>query len=370
MNSSTARKPKHRAIQDTLLQEIGSGRYRAGDQLPTEFALAERFQVSRPTVSRALQELVRLGLVNRRAGHGTFVLPRAASDRMVFGLLVPELGDSEIFEPICGHVARSVQRFGHVIQWAESNPSQHHRLPAETAAEACRGFVDSGVSGVFLAPFVTPDGIANPNQTIVQTLSRAGIAVVLLDRDIVAFPQRSEFDLVAVDHLRGQARMTSHLIANDCHRLAFWVWNHAADTVTLRSAGVCQELMRAGIDFDRELVQAVDPDDADQVTHLLKSRNPDAIMCANDVFAGHLMKTLEQLNVRVPQDVSVVGYDDVRYAHLLRVPLTTISQPCEQIGNAAAHLMLERIAHADLPPREILLTPGLTLRESSKSSAS
>ena len=87
-------------------------------------------------------------------------------------------------------------------------------------------------------------------------------------------------------------------------------------------------------------------------------------MCENDVLAAHLMKTLEELGVRIPDDVSVVGYDDVRYAHLLRVPLTTVSQPCEQIGRAAAQLMLERIAHPDLPARETLVTPSLAIRES------
>lgn len=364
MSQTAPRKPKHQEILDTLLHEIDSGKYTQGEQLPTEFALAERFQVSRPTVARAVQELGRRGLVRRRAGHGTFVLPRVSNDRMVFGLLVPELGDSEIFEPICGHIARFVQRSGHAMQWAHSNPASHNRQPAETAAEACRDFIDGKVSGVFLAPFVTLPGEPNPNRAIVQRLERAGIPVVLMDRDIVMFPKRSSFDLVAVDHLRGQARLTEHLIEQGHRRFVFWVWPNAANTIELRSAGIYRAMMDAGMTPDEDFIQRFDPDDAGEVARLMEEQQPDAILCANDVFAGHLMKTLEQLNIRVPEDVSVAGYDDVRYAHLLRVPLTTISQPCEQIGYAAVQVMMERIRHPDLPAREILVTPDLAIRDS------
>ncbi len=364
MSKTPVRKPKHHEILDTLLHEIGSGRYRDGQQLPTDVVLAERFSVSRPTVSRAVHELVRRGIVHRRAGLGTFVRQNPTNGRMVFGFLVPELGDSEIFEPICGHIVRTIQREGHALQWADTRSNSAHRQTAETATEACRGFIDRGVAGVFLAPFVTPPGMQSPNETIVSTLRKAGVAVVLLDRDIVPFPRRSDLDLVGVDHLRGQARMTEYLIGLGHRRLAFWSWKNAADTLRLRGAGFLQTVAEAGLPADPQLSQVCDPDDARSIAQLMDSQRPDAVMCANDVFAAHLMKTLEKLGISVPRDVSVVGYDDVRYAHLLRVPLTTISQPCEDIGSAAAQLMLERVAHPELPPREILVTPSLAIRES------
>jgi len=355
---------KHRVIFETLLNEIETGRYNDGEQLPTELALVERFGASRPTVSRAVQELVRMGLVYRRAGAGTFIRQAATNGRMVFGLLVPELGDSEIFEPICGNIARAIQRQGHALQWADTNGDAHHRQAADSAAEACEGFIERGVAGVFLAPFVTPPGIENPTGAIVRKLRNAGITVVLLDRDIVRFPERSDLDLVAVDHVRGQARMTEYLFGLGLRRLGFWLGTNAADTFQMRAAGMLRVLAARGLHADRDLIQTCDPDDVEQVAHLYEARKPDAVMCANDVFAAHLIKTLEQLKIRVPHDLSVVGYDDVRYAHLLRVPLTTVSQPCEQIGLAAAQVMIERIRNPHLPAREVLVTPRLAIRES------
>lgn len=364
MTNTITRKPKYQEILETLLQEVGTGRFREGAQLPTDQDLAGRFDVSRPTITRAVQEMVRMGLVRRQAGAGTFLCKAADERRMVFGLIVPELGDSEIFEPIYGQITRDIQMHGHYLQWAGTNTRSRHREKTGNALAACKHFVKAGVAGVFMAPFVTPPGTENPNQKIVHAFQRAGISIVLLDRDIVSFPHRSEFDLVGVDHLRGQSQVTESLIKSGHRRLGFWVWENVANSVKLRSAGILQTAFDLGVPFTSNSIQTCDPDNPEQVSRLLSEHRPDAIMCANDVFAAHLLKTLNTIDVNVPQDLSVVGYDDVRYSNLLRVPLTTVSQPCEQIGEVAAHLMLERVKHPDLPAREVLLSPKLTNRDS------
>jgi GntR family transcriptional regulator, arabinose operon transcriptional repressor len=87
-------------------------------------------------------------------------------------------------------------------------------------------------------------------------------------------------------------------------------------------------------------------------------------ICANDMTAALLMRTLNQLDVRVPHDVRVVGFDDLNYARLLSVPLTTMHQPCRAIGAAAVRAMLERIADPEIPGREILLNSQLVVRQS------
>jgi DNA-binding LacI/PurR family transcriptional regulator len=83
-----------------------------------------------------------------------------------------------------------------------------------------------------------------------------------------------------------------------------------------------------------------------------------------------LMQALLRLGYRIPADVRLVGIDDVRFASLLPVPLTTLRQPTREIGDAALSAMLERIARKDLPPRDILLDCALIVRESCGSRAS
>ena len=96
----------------------------------------------------------------------------------------------------------------------------------------------------------------------------------------------------------------------------------------------------------------------------MDSAQPDAIVCANDWTAARVMHTLLALGHAVPGDVRLVGIDDVEYAALLPVPLTTLRQPTRQIGAAALAAMLDRVAGADLPTRDILLHGTLVVRRS------
>src|ERR1700757_799186 len=92
---------QYRQILEKLQNEISSGRYRPGKRLPSETELVRRFGASRMTVFRAMHELQALGLVIRRVGSGTYVSSNSHKGSHVFGLLIPELGQTEIFEAIC-----------------------------------------------------------------------------------------------------------------------------------------------------------------------------------------------------------------------------------------------------------------------------
>jgi DNA-binding LacI/PurR family transcriptional regulator len=95
---------------------------------------------------------------------------------------------------------------------------------------------------------------------------------------------------------------------------------------------------------------------------------PEGIVCANDFTAAQLMRTLEGLSIRVPDDIRIGGFDDVKYANLLPVPLTTIHQPCADLGAAAVRAMIERVHNPQLPPRDILLDFHLVVRASTDGS--
>jgi len=89
-----------------------------------------------------------------------------------------------------------------------------------------------------------------------------------------------------------------------------------------------------------------------------------ATYLANDMTAAALLQTLAELDVSVPDDAAVVGFDDVKYSRLLGPPLTTIRQPCEAIGQAALQVMFDRIREPNLPARTVLLETTLVVRRS------
>jgi len=97
----TGKAPKYQKVFDALQREIQSGRVKAGDRLPSEAELERTFGASRITVGRAVRDLQLAGLVERRAGSGSYVKARNVSEALSFGLLIPDLGETEIFEPIC-----------------------------------------------------------------------------------------------------------------------------------------------------------------------------------------------------------------------------------------------------------------------------
>ena len=112
----------------------------------------------------------------------------------------------------------------------------------------------------------------------------------------------------------------------------------------------------------------LDPSDSAAVEQFMRTARPDAVVCANDRTAARLMPTLLRLGYAIPGNVRLVGIDDVEYAGLLPVPLTTLRQPTQQIGDVALGVMLERVARTDFPPRDVLLHCELVVRESCGSS--
>lgn len=113
------------------------------------------------------------------------------------------------------------------------------------------------------------------------------------------------------------------------------------------------------------VVERLDPANPDAVRDFFARNNPDGIVCSNDRTAALLMRTLFELKISVPEQVRLVAFDDVKYASLLTVPLTTIHQPCAQLGAAAVQAMIQRIAAPDMPARDILVDFHLVVRESS-----
>src|SRR5207247_2100460 len=121
---------KHRQISRALLAEIAAGKYGPSGRLPSETQLVERFQVSRPTVARALRDLQNQGLVERRVGSGSYVRRDSAAPvaQRQLGLLIPGLGTTEIFEVICGELAGLARVHDYSLLWGGSDPS---RLPED-----------------------------------------------------------------------------------------------------------------------------------------------------------------------------------------------------------------------------------------------
>jgi LacI family transcriptional regulator len=358
---------KHLRISRLLREAIRSGSHPIGSRLPSEARLVQQHGVSRPTVMRALNDLEAEGLIERRMGSGSFVrsVRTPPPSGRSLGLLVPGLRKTEILKRICGELASVARSLAYELDWGEpESPESREELDLEGARRLCRHFIARRVSGVFFAPFELIPDREEANRILAETLRQEGLPVILLDRDLGPFPKRSDFDLVGIDNMAAGFLLAEHLIKLGCERLAFIARPNSASTVDARIAGARAAIGNRGLEADPRWVHLGDPTDVRFVRRLMAGKRWDALLCANDHTAAELLQTLAREGHRVPSDVRLVGFDDVRYATLLATPLTTIHQPCRDIAVAAMRAMQDRIAESALPVRSHLLTSTLILGES------
>jgi LacI family transcriptional regulator len=215
------------------------------------------------------------------------------------------------------------------------------------------------VRGIIIAPI-------GPDLTRLRELSRRGTPVVLVDH----LSGGADLCAVAVDDLLGGRLAGEHLLALGHRRIAFLGSRVDAATVTRRRAGVREALAGAALDPGEALLDVripVNPepaDTADTVRRILASvPRPTAVVCLNDTAALGVLRELEAAGMRVPADMSVIGYDDLPFAALLSPGLTTVAQPTYRLGHAAADLLLDE-AHAGHTHRETVFRPSLKVRGS------
>lgn len=356
---------KGREIVERLVKEIMSGTYAKAGRLPSEASLAESFGVSRMTLRAALDELRRQGLIEKRNGTGSFLTKRAYRRSGLIGLVIPDYESFGFFAEIKKEVERHAVRLGYRVALVLTRERGREAIVRDIRRKA-RELAVNRAEGVIFRPFVA-ENLAKANREIVRIFHNAEVPVVLVDSDITSPPKRSNCDLVAIDNVGAGRQIAAHLQERGYGRIAFLMENRnpmANANWGDRLFGLAGELALMGC---KESVRQLDfgPDDEKALGTLMRSRTrPDAIVCGNDEHAATLVETLKRIDARVPNDVAVVGFDDIDIARDTMPPLTTISQPLKRLAATAFKTLLARIRYPNNDPREILLDAPLVARKS------
>lgn len=350
--------PRPADVRDTILAAIQSGEFI--ERLPSEPELAARYGVPRPAIAAALNFLAAAGVLVRKRGSGTYVKQPAGRRALDFELLLPESVNLDFFTPLGVALAQALDEHGHRLRWPRGFAPMEVK---DVVAEAKR-LVGSDVSGVFFVPIEFEGNSLALNEAIVTAFGE--LPVVLLDRCMRSFPDRSGFDVVGIDNRRASYVLTEHLVRHHkSQRIAFIRRQDSASTVDARVVGFEEAVRHA--DTVKRHVATGEPSRIEFVQALVNDFDPDAVICANDSLARSFMEAVSNLTDRKRRRPLIVGFDDLPFAESLG--LTTIHQPLTDIGSAAAGAMIERLARPKLPGRDILLNFTLETRRSCCASA-
>jgi DNA-binding LacI/PurR family transcriptional regulator len=176
---------------------------------------------------------------------------------------------------------------------------------------------------------------------------------------------------VVLDHVQAATLALNHLASLGHERIAFMKGNPLSSDSKIRWKAICEVAQKIGVKIDPELTVQIDIDDPTPqlgypFTKQLLARNKPftALFAYNDISAIGAIRALQEQGLRVPQDVSVMGFDDIPGAAFNTPTLTTVRQPLARMGQVAAQTLLDRIAGKNDYPSEIAIEPELVVRES------
>ena len=333
----------YKDILELLRSEILSGKYSLSRKLPSSVALSRRFKTTRFTIRQALDSLRHEGLIVAQRGSGTFVSKQGRS--RIVGLVIPGISySSEFFQPIVASLIRIAHENDYTILM-EGVWSLNSSDNTQEAVEVAARLIKRRVAGVIYQPLEYSENSEAINRRVLAAFSKAGIPVVLLDGDIVAYPKRSDFDLVSIDNVAAGETVGLHMLERGAKNVYFLMRENWVQNVRNRAHGVGNVVLAMGGEWKASNVVCGDPLDADFVGRIMRRRpKPDAFVCENDVLAAGLKMTLEGQGIAVPGSVMVAGFDDVQIARITPPGITTIRQPLDMIAQVAFKRLCERMS--------------------------
>ena len=266
------------------------------------------------------------------------------------GLVIPDLQN-----PFFADLARGVEdvaaRHGYTVLIGNSDES------VEKETRYLNVMTAEAVDGIILPP-------SCEGRSAAVDLARAGVPLVCVDRRL----DRAKVDTVLVDNVRGALEATEHLIALRHRRIGYLEGKQGVSTTRERLEGYRSALARHSIADDPALVLSGDsrPESARLLTtELLQSAGrPTALLVGNGMMTIGALEAIHALGLRIPEDVAVIGYDDMPWARALTPALTVVRQPGYELGSRAMELLRQRIREPERSITTVMLQPDLVVRGS------
>ncbi len=348
MEQMSGKTLKYQVVKEKIKDGIRSGEIKG--KLPGERALAKMHDVSYMTIRRAVTELVEEGILHKFTTKGTFVshskmTPKITQNIGFFlDVGIKEGISSPYYSLVFNALEKEVKQKGYnLVLFSELdnlNPLNNHKK----------------IDGVIICCFPR---IENKIQELKKMLP-----IVLLDN----LSSDKSIPSVTLDNFNGSSEAVAYLWSLGHRRIGYITGLMDSDICNERLTGFTSSIARFGADTGDDLIFKGDfsyESGERGAKHFLSlKKRPTAIMCANDSMAIGAMKVIREHGVQIPDEMSVVGFDDIIVASKVFPALTTIAAPIEKIAAKSVRMLLEMIGGADLDYQHIILPAPLVVRNS------
>lgn len=336
---------------------IQSRRLQPHDPVPSEGELAKLFGVSRMTSKLALEQLAQQGLVYRLPRRGTFLTgqqeavsnnqhislekvsaPIEEKKNKQIAIIVPHMSDYTSRIIVSAEIEARKYDYDLILKISRDKEDEDLCL---------QRLVDEGIDGIILFP----QGRRTCSEQVLR-LKLRHFPFVIIDRLF----HEVQMDCVYHDHFQGSYQMTGYLIEKGHFEIGYI--SNPMDDITSREEryqGYIQALLDYAIPVKKEYIliksESCDPSraheiDPEQERFIRENPQLTALMCVDDNLAISTLYTALNMNIAVPDKLSIVGFTDTRLSALTTIPLTTVRQSTEQLARSAINLLMKRLNHS------------------------
>lgn len=333
----------------------------------TIYDIAKRLNLSPSTVSRGLsghpeirkETVRRIQATAQTMGYqqNTFASNLRKNRSNTIGVILPRL-DSNFQSSVIAGIEEVVSKKGYNLIISQSRESM------EKEVQSVHTLFNSRIEGLLISLACDTCKLDH-----LDTLYKKGIPIVFFDR-VQEHPVYKSSKVV-IDNVKAGFDATEHLIDQGCSRIVYLSDNRKSNVYADRYTGYKNALETYHIPFDPELIfeDKLNEDSGKRtVSRMLRLKNrPDAVFAANDTSAVSIICQLKRSGIKVPQEIAVVGFNNVHVSRIIDPSLTTIHYPGKEMGELAASALIESLHTSESSvTKKIVLDHSLIIRESSK----
>lgn len=327
--------------------------------------VAEKAGVSITTVSRVINdnEMVKSDTRDRiqKAMQEMGYHPSRVAQRLrgtkgrskLFGLIIPDIQNA-FYSNIVRGIEDVAYKQNYAVILCNSDEDQEKE---QFYLEVLRS---ESVDGIIFPPI-------NQDSKVVDDLLKSGLPLVCVDRRL----RTEDVDTVVVDNKIGSYQVTNYLLGLGHNRIGLITSAGNYSSFKERQKGYEQALSEHGIEVDPFLIGYGDQRSTESGKRLVlkmlnNKKRPSALFVTNNLFLLGALEIIHELGLRIPEDISIVGFDDMPWARSFYPPLTVVAQPGYEMGQKAAEMLFSRLNNPKREPSTIILEPKLTVRASCK----